>query len=225
MPDLKQTDYLLSEDSRENVAYSWNEFITSRRLSEQQIEQFKQYFHLLNHYNKQFNLTAIVSARGIVKYHFDDSLALLNSDFDLSSVTGLVDVGAGAGFPALPLKIMKPELPVILIEPNGKKRNFLEMVVKELGLSDVETYSNDWRTFVRTTESDLMNLFVSRAALPVEELCRMFKPSCSYKAATLVYWASHEWTPEEDAAPFITREHAYRVGTRKRRLIFLNSKS
>jgi len=220
MPELNEKpDFFERKETREEVAGAWREFCSKFALNAQQEERFKRYFDLLMHYNKQVNLTAIVSARGVIKYHFTDSL-MITQWMDMSQVKGLVDVGAGAGFPSLPLKIMYPHVPVLLIEPNGKKRRFLEMVAQELGLEEVQTFSNDWRTFVRTTEGDL-NLFVSRAALPVEELCRMFKPASAYNDARLVYWASEQWEVEAGVSQYITEDHSYKVGTRKRRLIFL----
>ncbi len=219
MPELKEPVYFSSQKVQDDIAHAWHEFSAHYSLPADKAEQFKTYFELLMHYNKQVNLTAITSARGVIKHHFTDSLMLQNW-YDVAAAKGIVDVGTGAGFPALPLKIMYPHLPMILIEPNGKKRKFLELVVEELGLSDVQTCAYDWRTFIRTTESEL-DLFVSRAALPVDELCRMFKPSSAYKDATLVYWASELWQPEEGVLPHISKDYPYKVGSRKRRLIFL----
>jgi 16S rRNA (guanine527-N7)-methyltransferase len=219
MPELKETAYFQERSRHEDIAYAWTEFCAWAKLTPLQAEQFEHYCQLLMEANKDVNLTAITSVRGIIKHHFTDSL-MLREWHDMSSVKGLVDVGTGAGFPALPLKIMFPHIPMVLIEPNGKKRRFLEFVAEELGLADVQTCPHDWRTFVRTTEGEF-DLFVSRAALPVEELCRMFKPSCSYKDALLVYWASELWQPEDEAKNFIQSDKPYRVGSRKRRLIFL----
>jgi len=219
MPELKEPSYVSPQKVQDDIAHAWQEFTTQYQLPADKAAQFKTYFELLMHYNKQVNLTAITSARGVIKHHFTDSL-MIQQWFDVAQCKGIVDVGTGAGFPALPLKIMHPHLPMILIEPNGKKRKFLELVLEELGLSDVQTCSYDWRTFIRTTESEL-DLFVSRAALPVDELCRMFKPSSAYKDATLVYWASELWQPEEGVPTYIKNDHSYKVGSRKRRLIFL----
>lgn len=219
MPEKIESTYVSVPKASDDIAHAWHEFNTQSALTSRQAEQFRTYFDLLMYYNKQFNLTAITSARGVIKHHFTDSL-MVSQWFDVAACKGIVDVGTGAGFPALPLKIMYPHLPMILIEPNGKKRKFLELVAQELGLEDVQTCPHDWRTFIRTTESEL-DLFVSRAALPVDELCRMFKPSSAYKNGTLAYWASELWQPEEGVDSYISGDHGYRVGSRKRRLIFL----
>ena len=155
----------------------------------------------------------------VVRHHFSDSLAL-RSHVDMLAVKGLVDIGTGAGFPALPLKIMFPELAIVLIEPNKKRQGFLNEVITALEMKDIEIFNNDWRTFVRTTQGDL-DLFVSRATLPVKELIRIFKPSSAYNHGVLVYWASAQWEPEKEVASLITDEKSYRVGTRNRRLIFM----
>jgi len=203
----------------ETAAQAWQDLATTFALSAQQLAQLHRYLDLLLYYNKQVNLTAIETPRGAIKYHFTDSL-MLSKWYDVGASKGLVDVGTGAGFPALPLKIMYPQVPMVLIEPNGKKRAFLEGVVSELGLQDVQVCPYDWRTFIRTTEGEL-DLFVSRAALPVAELCRMFKPACSYNQALLVYWASETWQPDKEEQPYVSKEIEYRVGTRKRKLVLL----
>jgi 16S rRNA (guanine527-N7)-methyltransferase len=219
MPELKQTTYFKERSKQEDIAHAWQEFLAWGNLTALQAEQFEYYCKFLMEANNDVNLTAITSVRGIIKHHFTDSL-MIRQWHDMSSVKGLVDVGTGAGFPALPLKIIYPHIPMVLIEPNGKKRRFLEFVAQELGLADVQACPLDWRTFVRTTEGEF-DLFVSRAALPVEELCRMFKPSCAYNTARLVYWASELWQPEPEVKEYIQDDKLYRVGSRKRRLIFL----
>lgn len=181
-----------------------------------------QYYQLLVRENENVNLTAITDPLAVSRYHFADSLALRRF-YDVSTAKGVVDVGTGAGFPALPLKIMYPDVPMLLIEPSGKRRAFLELVISELKLENIEVCAYDWRTFIRTTSGDL-DLFITRATLPVPELCRMFKPACAYKEAQLVYWASEQWEPEKGVSELVTRDESYKVGNRSRRLVFLGKK-
>ena len=122
-----------------------------------------------------------------MQYHFIDSLIVANY-IDLTTIKSIADVGTGGGFPGIPLKILYPHLSMTLIEVTEKKIRFLENVVAQLGLSSVEIVNLDWRTFLRKTSSPI-DLFVSRASLHSDELLKMFKPSCVYKQATLVYWA------------------------------------
>jgi 16S rRNA (guanine(527)-N(7))-methyltransferase RsmG len=192
----------------------WQDFAIHEQLNEQQLEQFKRYFDLLVTWNTQINLTAIIQPRSIIKDHFSDSLHL-GHVLDLNSITMLADVGSGGGFPGIPLKIKFPELSVILIEVTQKKIAFLRTVIEELNLENIHVHELDWRTFFRTT-SYPVDLFVARASLPVEELLRLFKPSCPYNKARLVYWASQHWQPSNHERLLLEQEIPYKVGNKQR---------
>lgn len=103
-------------------------------LNEKQKEQFKRYCELLIEYNERFNLTAITEKKEIYIKHFIDSALAV----ELLKGENLADVGSGGGFPALPLKIIKPELEVTLIEATEKKCEFLKEVAGQLGLTGVK---------------------------------------------------------------------------------------
>lgn len=196
--------------------------IRSYQLSDHQLAQFESYLLLLQEWNKKINLTAVDDDRGIVSIHFNDSLQL-SKCMDVSAISSLADVGTGAGFPGLALKIMYPHLNVLLIEVVQKKIEFLDAVIAALGLEDVQICGLDWRNFLRNTEFDI-DLFVSRAALPVEELIRLFKPSCRYKDAELVYWASRSWKPTSEEQAFIEKEYTYAIENKGRKLVFFKKK-
>ena len=100
-------------------------------FTEQQLEQFTQYYELLVETNKVMNLTAITEPEEVAVKHVIDSL--LAYDEDMSGKT-LADVGTGAGFPGVPLKIYCPELRVTLIDSLGKRLKFLQQVIDTLGL-------------------------------------------------------------------------------------------
>lgn len=218
-PESKQRAKGLREKDRKKEQLVWDRFVADEQLDERQAAQFKQFYDLLVAHNQNYNLTALSGALAIVRHHFIDSL-MIRQKHDMSTVNGLVDIGTGAGFPAIPLKIIFPELPMVLIEPSKKRQGFLSEIIRVLELKDIQIFDNDWRTFIRTTQGDL-NLFVTRAALPVPELARMFKPSSAYKEGTLVYWASAQWKPEKTVAHLVARDEPYRIGSRQRRLIFL----
>src|SRR5579872_4918213 len=110
-------------------------------LTAHQAEQLQKYEAFLVEWNEKFNLTAIVESDKIAQYHFYDSLAI-SRYVDFSQIKVAADVGTGAGFPAIPLKIMFPHIKMVLIEVNSKKRTFLEYVAQELGLEEVVTYPN-----------------------------------------------------------------------------------
>lgn len=205
-------------DARKDLK-SWQIFAEKELLGAAQKKRFEQYYNLLVRENENINLTALTDVLSVTRYHFADSLALRRY-CDIAAAKGVVDVGTGAGFPGIPLKIVFPDVPMLLIEPSGKRRKFLELVIRELGLENIEICPYDWRTFIRTTSGDL-GLFITRATLPVPELCRMFKPSSAYNGAQLVYWASEQWEPEQEVADLIVRDEAYKIGNRMRRLVFM----
>lgn len=196
----------------------WAEFAKTEQLSELQLSQFQRYEALLSERNKETNLTAIKDLLGIVRQHFQDSL-ILRKFVDLNALTTIADVGTGAGFPAIPLKILFPHLKVVLIEVNKKKQAYLADLIAILELENVEICDLDWRTFLRKTEEKI-DLFVTRAAIEEAELCRMFKPSCAHKNATLVYWAAEQWECNKFVAHLVKRSEEYKMGQRNRKLIF-----
>lgn len=198
----------------------WEEFIEIIQPSKEQLLQFQKYASYLLECNKLFNLTAITDLSGVSRQHFQDSLALAKF-VNMSGVSTIADIGTGAGFPALPLKIMYPHLKIILIEVTKKKQGFLADIIKILELQDVEICGIDWRTFLRNTTYHV-DLFLTRAALEDLELVRMFKPSCHYNTATLVYWASKEWEAHPKIQSYISRIETYKIGSKERRLVFMS---
>ena len=121
-----------------------NEFIEelnnhSIRLEQRQIEQFREYASFLKEYNEKINLTAITETEEIYEKHFYDSLLLA---FHSKMEGSLVDVGTGAGFPGVVLKIAFPDLRVILIEPLKKRCVFLNELIAKLGLKDIEVIND-----------------------------------------------------------------------------------
>lgn len=199
----------------------WQKFCKQFQLTQIQQQQFLHYMSLLRTWNENINLTAIVEPATIISHHFQDSLEMANF-VQIEQIKNLVDVGAGGGFPSIPLKIKYPHLQMVLIEVTGKKISFLRTVIEELGLSGIELYTLDWRTFLRKTDY-AVDLFVARASLAPEELIRMFKPSSPYKEAFLLYWASKEWQLGKEETPFKKAEYAYQIGVKKRRLILFGN--
>jgi 16S rRNA (guanine527-N7)-methyltransferase len=105
-------------------------------LTDEQVQAFQEYLRLLREWNQKFNLTAIIQPQAIVTKHFLDSLTVA-SVVDLDRAKTLVDVGTGAGFPGLALKIAFPHLQVTLLDALQKRLRFLERVVEALGLEGV----------------------------------------------------------------------------------------
>ena len=107
-------------------------------LSEQQIQQFLTYYEMLVEWNEVMNLTAITEYDEVMKKHFVDSVSLIKA-YDVTKDATVIDVGTGAGFPGLALKIAYPNLKVTLLDSLNKRIQFLDAVIEKLGLSDVET--------------------------------------------------------------------------------------
>lgn len=107
-------------------------------LTEVQYNQFIKYMRLLQEWNEKINLTAITEDKEVVKKHFIDCIKAFKSEAIRNAKT-LIDVGTGAGFPGLPIAIMNPEVKVTLLDSLNKRINFLNLVVRELGLKNVVT--------------------------------------------------------------------------------------
>ena len=109
-------------------------------IEEIHAEQFHRYLTHLIKWNKAINLTAIIDPNEIIIKHFVDSLtALITTRFSKNSL--VLDVGSGGGFPGIPLKIMRPDMRLALVEPVQKKCSFLNSVIGLLRLQDVSTFN------------------------------------------------------------------------------------
>lgn len=106
-------------------------------LNEKQIAQFKKYFELLVEWNEKMNLTAITDLEGVYLKHFYDSISA-SFYFDFTKVNSVCDVGAGAGFPSLPIKICFPHLHVTIVDSLNKRISFLNHLREQLQLENVE---------------------------------------------------------------------------------------
>lgn len=108
------------------------------KLSDNQIQQFLDYYELLIKKNEVMNLTAITDFKEVVLKHFIDS-ALICQYIDLSKINNMIDIGTGAGFPGIPLKIIYPELRVTLLDSLNKRVHFLNEVIEKCHLFYVDT--------------------------------------------------------------------------------------
>lgn len=107
------------------------------QLSDRQLDQFRSYYQLLVEWNEKMNLTGITEIEAVYEKHFFDSVSLAFY-IDLLPIGRMIDVGSGAGFPSIPLKICFPHLKVTIIDSLNKRVQFLNHVVQQLELTDVE---------------------------------------------------------------------------------------
>ena len=132
--------------------------------TEEQLQKLEKFYNLLVEWNEKINLTRITTKEDVYLKHFYDSLTI-TKEIDLSKVNTLCDVGTGAGFPGIVLKIMYPNLKVTLIDSLQKRVNYLNTIIKELNLDNIEA--------IHTRGEDYQGQFdvvTSRAVANIEKL-------------------------------------------------------
>lgn len=117
-------------------------------LSDTEEEQFLTYYNFLIEENNKYNLTSIIEKNEVLVKHFYDSLTLLETNLFQTNKT-VVDIGSGAGFPSIPLAIIKPHIKFTLVESQTKKANFLKALVLKLNLQNVVVVNQRSEDFVR----------------------------------------------------------------------------
>ena len=149
-------------------------------LNARQLEQFQAYYRELADWNRRVNLTAVTEYREVQVKHFLDSLSLYSVCAG-GPTDGLkvVDVGAGAGFPGLPLKLALPDIQLTLVESVGKKARFLEHLVRALGLSGVDVLTGRAEALAHDAElRESFDLAVSRGVAKLPVLLEYTLPFC-----------------------------------------------
>ena len=145
-------------------------------LSEVQLQQFTRYYELLIAWNEKMNLTAITEAHEVAIKHMVDSLTAYDKTLFHKGVS-VIDVGTGAGFPGLPLKIFCPEICLTLMDSLNKRVKFLQTVVDELGLTGVECVHARAEEGARNKKyREQFDIAVSRAVARLPILCEYCLP-------------------------------------------------
>lgn len=145
-------------------------------LTDGQIENFLKYYELLIEKNQVMNLTAITDYEDVMKKHFVDSVSLVKA-VDLTKDLHVIDVGTGAGFPGLAIKLAFPELKMTLLDSLNKRILFLDEVIKKLGLHGVETFHGRAEDFAKPGKlRENFDLCVSRAVSNLSTLAEYCLP-------------------------------------------------
>lgn len=145
-------------------------------LSENQVQQFLRYYEMLVEWNEKVNLTAITEYDDVLKKHFIDSMSLIKA-YNVHQKKSVIDVGTGAGFPGLVLKIAFPELKITLLDSLNKRIHFLDAVIDELKLEDVTTIHGRAEDLAKPGQlREQFDLCVSRAVANLSTLSEYCLP-------------------------------------------------
>lgn len=162
-------------------------------LSDEQIEQFQIYYEMLIETNKVMNLTAITQLDEVVTKHFLDSIALANVyQIIKNKELKIIDLGTGAGFPGIPLKIAFPQLQVTLMDSLNKRVKFLNSVIDELSLVNIDAIHGRAEEMARKTEyRQQYDLCVSRAVANLSTLTEYCLPFVKVDGMFISYKSSN----------------------------------
>lgn len=145
-------------------------------ISDYQLEQFDNYYNLLIDWNKKINLTAIIDFNDVIWKHFIDSIALLKY-YKFNNTSSIIDLGTGAGFPGIPLKILLPDVNFTLVDSLNKRLKFLQIVIDELCLKNINLVHGRAEDVSRETLfREKFDLCVSRAVANLSTLTEYCSP-------------------------------------------------
>lgn len=175
-------------------------------LQSDQLDEFNIYLQQLKIWSESVNLTAITTNKEIVIKHFVDSLAGLLPEV-IPTGARMLDVGTGAGFPAIPMKIARPDLQVTLVEPVQKKVSFLYSLVGRLRLKDIHVFYGTFQDFLKRFQNEQVFDRITTRALKPEIMLRIGHELLADEGRAIVYHAQSR--VEEVNGWFIDKEHRY----------------
>jgi len=152
-------------------------------LSDLQLEQFYNYMNILLEWNKFMNLTGITEPEEVITKHFIDSLTVLDK---IDKNASIIDVGTGAGFPGIPIKIALPETKVVLLDSLNKRIKFLNEVIEKLKLNNIETIHGRAEEYGRNkNHREKYDIAIARAVAPLNILLEYLMPFVKVKGKCL----------------------------------------
>lgn len=188
----------------QNKKYDTSQFIKDSMelgisLTDSQIQQFIVYYELLSEWNQFMNLTAITEYDEVMKKHFIDSISLCKA-FHIFEGCSCIDVGTGAGFPGLALKIAYPGLKITLLDSLNKRIQFLDAVIDKLSLTGIQTIHGRAEDFAKQGKlRESFDLCVSRAVANLSTLSEYCLPYVK-KGGYFISYKSEKITEEMEAA-------------------------
>jgi 16S rRNA (guanine527-N7)-methyltransferase len=205
------------------------------RLSGNILELLEQYYRQLMKWNRSINLIAAAPMRKVLETHFLDSLTLLPFFTRQPAPLALMDVGSGAGFPGLVLKIALPELPLTLVEPRHKRVSFLRQIIRSLALEDVAVYAErlDPGKNVLAGEKRIFPVITSRAFAAIDVFLGLAEPFSPRNGTVICMKGPNageeiiDWRKQDPQSPFILRnleERTLPFSRAQRCLVFFEKK-
>lgn len=187
------------------------------QLDHRQEEQFLQYYEFLIEKNKVMNLTAITDYSQVLSKHFLDSLSCVRA-MDLTEVKSLMDVGTGAGFPGIPLKIVFPHLKICLLDSLKKRIHFLDDVIRLLKLKDVSTVHGRAEDYGRNPDyREKYDICVSRAVSNLSTLAEYCMPFVKVGGSFISYKSGNV---KEEAERSVHAFHS--LGGRQKNILYFS---
>ena len=171
-------------------------------LGKSQVSALASYYRELDRWNQKINLTSIHDTKETAIKHFLDSL-LYSQALEQRKDISLLDVGSGAGFPGLPLKILVPELHVTLLEPNEKKTSFLRHIIGTLDLQDVSVVSRSLRDFSCVMSRHDRFSYITARAVSVEQVLPFSVPLLEERGCVIFCLAK--------ALDYDSEQHGFKV--------------
>lgn len=173
-------------------------------LTEHQIENFLIYYEMLEEWNKVMNLTTITEYEDVMKKHFVDSMSLVKA-YDVTKKSSVIDVGTGAGFPGLVLKIAFPELQMTLLDSLNKRIKFLDAVIDKLSLAGIEAIHGRAEDFAKPEKfREKYDLCVSRAVANLSTLSEYCLPFVRINGLFISYKSEKVFEETEAAGKAIS---------------------